>query len=63
MKHIQFFITLSLITLAEGIRIIGNCQDEYGCYPCAGYSWCNATQSCLRTWEQNCLTDSVSVPM
>ena len=35
-------------------KIIGGQKDESGCLIAAGYSWCEAKQKCLRTWEQYC---------
>ena len=34
--------------------IVGNDRDAHGCIPSAGYEWCEAAQSCIRPWEQNC---------
>jgi hypothetical protein len=34
--------------------IVGGDLDEHGCKASAGYSWCEAKQKCLRTWEENC---------
>ena len=33
---------------------IGGDKDEHGCLIAAGYSWCEAKQKCLRTWEEPC---------
>lgn len=30
---------------------VGGERDAHGCYPSAGYSWCEATQRCERPWE------------
>jgi putative hemolysin len=38
----------------EQQNIIGGETDEHGCLIAAGYSWCEAKQKCLRTWEENC---------
>jgi hypothetical protein len=35
-------------------ELIGGQKDERGCLIPAGYSWCEAKQKCLRTWEENC---------
>lgn len=35
-------------------KIIGGQKDEHGCLIAAGYSWCEAKQKCLRTWEEKC---------
>jgi hypothetical protein len=32
----------------------GSDRDAHGCIPSAGYSWCEAKQKCLRTWEETC---------
>jgi hypothetical protein len=39
---------------------LGGDRDEHGCIPSAGYSWCEAKQKCLRTWEEECVADSSS---
>ncbi len=32
----------------------GGDRDEHGCIGSVGYSWCEAKQKCLRTWEEDC---------
>ena len=34
----------------------GKCtsEDEHGCVPDGGYTWCEAKQKCLRVWEEAC---------
>ncbi len=32
----------------------GSDRDSHGCIPSAGYTWCESTQKCYRTWEENC---------
>jgi len=34
-------------------KILGG-EDEYGCIPSAGSSWCPSKQKCLRVWEEDC---------
>ena len=34
--------------------IAGNDSDSHGCKGSAGYTWCEAKQKCLRSWEENC---------
>jgi len=34
--------------------VLGGDRDEHGCIPSAGYTWCEAKQNCLRTWEEPC---------
>jgi membrane-bound inhibitor of C-type lysozyme len=34
--------------------LLGGDRDEYGCIGSAGYSWCEAKQVCIRTWEEYC---------
>jgi len=41
-------------------QIVGGDKDEHGCIGSAGYSWCDAKQKCLRTWEENCTTQDTS---
>ncbi len=37
--------------------LIGGQKDEHGCLGPAGYSWCEAKQKCLRTWEEACTAE------
>jgi hypothetical protein len=62
-KHIQLVIVLivALVVLVVLISMqppaekpIGGDKDEHGCLIAAGYSWCEAKQKCLRTWEEPC---------
>ena len=40
--------------------LVGGDNDEHGCIPSAGYTWCEAKEKCLRRWEENCpSTDDV----
>jgi hypothetical protein len=39
----------------EAEQLIGGDKDEHGCLIAAGYSWCEAKQKCLRTWEEECV--------
>jgi len=32
----------------------GSDRDSHGCIPSAGYTWCDASQKCIRPWEENC---------
>ncbi|MFH0861630.1 MAG: serpin family protein [Candidatus Altiarchaeota archaeon] len=34
--------------------IVGGDSDAHGCKASAGYSWCEASQKCIRAWEENC---------
>jgi hypothetical protein len=34
--------------------LVGNDKDAHGCIGSAGYSWCEAKNKCLRTWEEKC---------
>ncbi len=34
--------------------IVGNDVDSYGCLTSAGYGWCEASQKCLRIFEEFC---------
>ena len=37
--------------------LLGGDKDSHGCIGSAGYSWCEAKQKCLRTWEEKCEAD------
>ena len=47
-------LTLFLVSGCE--KPIGGETDEHGCMLMAGYSWCEAKQKCLRSWEEDCYT-------
>jgi len=34
--------------------ILGADMDQHGCYPTAGYQWCESKQKCIRLWEEDC---------
>jgi len=34
--------------------MVGNDSDSHGCIGSAGYSWCESSQKCIRSWEENC---------
>ncbi len=40
--------------ITEAPPVLDGDRDEHGCIPSAGYSWCEAKQKCLRTWEEAC---------
>jgi hypothetical protein len=40
----------------------GSDRDSHGCIGSAGYTWCEAKQKCLRTWEEPCI-DGSAVPL
>lgn len=40
-------------TLMDGI---GGDTDAHGCPTSAGYTWCDSTSSCIRSWETECTT-------
>lgn len=35
-------------------QLVGGDRDAHGCIGSAGYSWCEASQKCLRVWEESC---------
>ena len=41
---------------------LGGQRDAHGCLSSAGYSWCETSKKCLRTWEEVC-NDSVFMTM
>ena len=43
-------------TATDKPQVIGGDKDEHGCIGPAGYTWCEAKQKCLRTWEEDCAT-------
>ena len=65
-KYVLFsllIITAIMITACEDDEIIENGtdepvlgadEDEYGCKPSEGYTWCPSLDECVRTWETLC---------
>ena len=41
-------------------NLVGNDRDEHGCIGSAGYTWCEVKKKCLRTWEESCLSETIS---
>ena len=41
-------------------KLIGGDKDSHGCIGSAGYTWCEAKQKCLRSWEEKCDTNKVN---
>jgi len=39
------------VTDAQQLATAGSDRDRHGCIASAGYSWCDATSSCIRPWE------------
>lgn len=37
--------------------IVGGDKDEHGCIGSAGYTWCESKQKCLRSWEEDCVSE------
>jgi len=47
-------LTYGYIKTNTSNQLIGGDKDSHGCLIAAGYSWCEAKQKCLRTWEETC---------
>jgi hypothetical protein len=52
------FISIIGCQKAPETPIVGGDKDEHGCIGSAGYTWCEAKQKCLRTWEESCEEES-----
>ncbi|VVB78242.1 Uncharacterised protein [uncultured archaeon] len=39
---------------------IGGDKDSHGCLISAGYSWCEEKQKCLRAWEEECFSSTIT---
>lgn len=40
--------------IPEDTPVVGGDTDEHGCKASAGYTWCEAKQKCVRSWEEPC---------
>jgi len=47
-------VAVYLYILSNNRPMPGSDEDEHGCIGSAGYSWCQAKQKCLRSWEEEC---------
>ena len=59
MKNMLVMGLLSLmnatnVSVAYAQMIPGSDTDEHGCIASAGYSWCDATNTCVRSWVTPC---------
>ena len=57
MKITLAFIAILLVSAAgcaQNGQIVGNDSDIHGCKASAGYTWCDAKQTCIRPWEEPC---------
>lgn len=64
MKDKLIILAIVLVLLVGGIyylgkayerpSVIGGDKDTNGCLVGAGYSWCEAKQTCTRPWEEYC---------
>ena len=55
----RFFTFINLLTIVRsqfnnGDVLIGGSRDTNNCLINAGFSWCEASQECLRIWETPC---------
>lgn len=49
------FRTISLLfLLVAAASAAGGNRDSHGCFPSAGYKWCETLGKCHRPWEQGC---------
>jgi len=69
-QKVHPLVTLTIVAIVIGIftlylyalkpspasepKIIGGDKDSHGCLSGAGYSWCSATNKCIRSWEELC---------
>ena len=55
--HARSILLALFVALAQATPIppnIGASLDAHDCLISAGYSWCDATESCVRVWETPC---------
>ena len=39
----------------------GGVADQHGCVLDGGYSWCESSQKCIRSWNKDCVTESCQI--
>jgi hypothetical protein len=47
-------LMLSTFKFTNAQPVVGGDKDAHGCIGSAGYTWCEAKQKCLRSWEEKC---------
>jgi len=45
---------ISTFKFTNNQSVVGGDKDAHGCIGSAGYTWCEAKQKCLRSWEEPC---------
>jgi hypothetical protein len=56
---LAFLLAVGCVSQKNGnAPIVGNDVDSHGCRTSAGYSWCEAKQTCLRIWGEQCTNDT-----
>lgn len=45
---------LSTFKFTNNSPVVGGDKDVHGCIGSAGYTWCEAKQKCIRSWEEPC---------
>ena len=53
------YLLLLTVPLVVQCRLLGKCKDDFGCSNCAGYTWCETLQECVRQWEHPCNTSEM----
>jgi hypothetical protein len=54
MDCLKILVLNVLFFAVANARLLGVCYDEHKCAQCAGYTWCEELQECLRFWESPC---------
>lgn len=63
MKMLKLLINMLFISNVQGQMLAGSQRDEHGCVLDGGYSWCEQTNSCIRPWETDCISEKPVYPL
>ena len=58
----KMLINMLFITNVSAQMLVGGTRDDHGCVMDGGYTWCEETQICIRSWENECNTLVVTEP-
>jgi len=63
MKMLKLLINMLFISNVQGQMLAGSQRDDHGCVLDGGYSWCEQTNSCIRPWETDCISEKPVYPL
>jgi len=63
MKMLKLLVNMLFISNVQGQMLAGSQRDDHGCVLDGGYSWCEQTNSCIRPWKTDCISEKPVYPL